>query len=146
MTAKGGIFLRKNILAICDEEQDYASHFLDYLSRNGGRENFPFEVRVFTERESWEHVSQPFYERYAEGWEAGQVIVLAEGGEGPPGELWIEKYQSVEAVVRRVLELSAERGLLPPAARMGERQGMKLIGIYSPVGRCPKKQGALSEF
>ena len=97
MTAKGGIFLRKNILAICDEEQDYASHFLDYLSRNGGRENFPFEVRVFTERESWEHflkqnsvsvllVSQPFYERYAEGWEAGQVIVLAEGGEGPPGE------------------------------------------------------------
>ena len=93
MTAKGGIFLRKNILAICDEEQDYASHFLDYLSRNGGRENFPFEVRVFTERESWEHflkqnsvsvllVSQPFYERYAEGWESGQVIVLAEGGEG----------------------------------------------------------------
>ena len=147
MTAKGGIFLRKNILAICDEEQDYASHFLDYLSRNGGRESFPFEVRVFTERESWEHflkqnsvsvllVSQPFYERYAEGWEAGQVIVLAEGEEGPPGELWIEKYQSVEAVVRRVLELSAERGLLPPAARMGERQGMKLIGIYSPVGRC----------
>ena len=64
------------------------------------------------------------------------MIVLAEGGEGPPGELWIEKYQSVEAVVRRVLELSAERGLLPPAARMGERQGMKLIGIYSPVGRC----------
>ena len=88
LTAKGGIFLRKNILAICDEEQDYASHFLDYLSRNGERENFPFEVRVFTERESWEHflkqnsasvllVSQPFYERYAEGWEAGQVIVLA---------------------------------------------------------------------
>ena len=74
MTAKGGIFLRKNILAICDEEQDYASHFLDYLSRNGGRESFPFEVRVFTERESWEHflkqnsvsvllVSQPLYER-----------------------------------------------------------------------------------
>ena len=102
---------------------------------------------MFTERESWERflgqnsvpvllVSQPLYERYAGDWEAGQVIVLAEGGEGPPGELWIEKYQSVETVVRRVLELSAERGLLPPAARVGERQGMKLIGIYSPVGRC----------
>ena len=56
VTGKGGIFLRKKILAICDEEQDYACHFLDYLSRSGGRENFPFEVRVFTERESWEHL------------------------------------------------------------------------------------------
>lgn len=147
LAVKGGIFLRKNILAICDEEQDYACHFLDYLSRSGERENFPFEVRVFTERESWERfsgqisvsvllVSETLYERYGDGWEAGQVLVLSEGGEGPPGEAWIEKYQSVEVMVRRVLELAAEKGLLPPAARVGTRQEMKLIGIYSPVGRC----------
>ena len=54
MTAKGGIFLRKNILAICDEEQDYACHFLDYLSRSGSREGFPLEKREGTERESRE--------------------------------------------------------------------------------------------
>lgn len=90
-------------------------------------------------------VSQPFYERYARDWKAEQVIVLAEGpdgpeglerAEGPPGEVWIDKYQSVEAVVRKVLELAAQKGLLPPAARVGNRQEMKLIGIYSPVGRC----------
>ncbi len=144
---KGGIFLRKRILAICDEEQDYACHFLDYLSRSGGRENFPFEVRVFTGREAWKKfarqnevtvllVSQPLYERYAGEWEAGQRIILSEGREGPPGEQWVDKYQSAETVVRRVLELASEAGLLPPAARMGAGEKLKLIGVYSPVGRC----------
>lgn len=146
LTAKGGICLKKNILAVCDEEQDYAYHFLDYLSRPGGRENFPFEVQVFTEKDSWERfpdrktvqfllVSQSLYERYAGEWEAAHVVILAEGREGPPGELWINKYQSVEAVVRKVLEIAAQNGLLPPAVP-GDQRHMKLIGIYSPVGRC----------
>ena len=81
-------------------------------------------------------VSQPLYEQYAGEWQADQLIVLAEGGEGPPGELWIDKYQSVEAVVRKVLELTARTGILPPASRLGEQGRMKLIGVYSPVGRC----------
>ena len=147
MEGKGGIHLKKRILAICDEEQDYACHFLDYLSRSGGRENFPFEIRVFTERGAWEQfagqneatvllVSQPLYERYGGEWEAGRRIILSEGRDGPPGEQWIDKYQSVEAVVRKVLELASDAGLLPPAARAGGREGMKLIGVYSPVGRC----------
>ena len=120
---------------------------LDYLSRSGGRESFPFEIRVFTERESWEQfpgresvqvllVSQSLYERYEGVWEAGMTVVLTEGREGPPGELCIDKYQSVEAVVRKVLELAARNGILPPAARMGEQGDLKLIGIYSPVRRC----------
>ena len=81
-------------------------------------------------------VSQPLYERYGGEWEAGRRIILSEGRDGPPGEQWIDKYQSVEAVVRKVLELASDAGLLPPAARAGGREGMKLIGVYSPVGRC----------
>lgn len=102
---------------------------------------------MFTERGAWEQfagqneatvllVSQPLYERYGGEWEAGRRIILSEGRDGPPGEQWIDKYQSVEAVVRKVLELASEAGLLPPAARAGGREGMKLIGVYSPVGRC----------
>ena len=102
---------------------------------------------MFTERGAWEQfagqneatvllVSQPLYERYGGEWEAGRRIILSEGRDGPPGEQWIDKYQSVEAVVRKVLELASDAGLLPPAARAGGREGMKLIGIYSPVGRC----------
>lgn len=102
---------------------------------------------MFTERGAWEQfagqneatvllVSQPLYERYGGEWEAGRRIILSEGRDGPPGEQWIDKYQSVEAVVRKVLELASDAGLLPPAARAGGREGMKLIGVYSPVGRC----------
>ena len=102
---------------------------------------------MFTERGAWEQfagqneatvllVSQPLYERYGGEWEAGRRIILSEGRDGPPGEQWIDKYQSVEAVVRKVLELASEAGLLPPVARAGGREGMKLIGVYSPVGRC----------
>ena len=101
---------------------------------------------MFTERGAWEQfagqneatvllVSQPLYERYGGEWEAGRRIILSEGRDGPPGEQWIDKYQSVEAVVRKVLELASDAGLLPPAARAGGREGMKLIGVYSPVGR-----------
>ena len=102
---------------------------------------------MITERGAWEQfagqnevtvllVSQPLYERYGGEWEAGRRIILSEGRDGPPGEQWIDKYQSVEAVVRKVLELASDAGLLPPAARAGGREGMKLIGVYSPVGRC----------
>ena len=127
---------------------------------------------MFTERGAWEQfagqneatvllVSQPLYERYAEeNGRPGRRIILSEGRDGPPGEQWIDKYQSVEAVVRKVLELASDAGLLPPAARAGGAGGNEAdrrlftggtvssnhIFFYSWAASCPETQGALSEF
>lgn len=138
--------MKKNILAVCDDEQAYAYHFMDYLSRPGIREEFPFQVYAFTDQEAAERfcreervefllISQPLYER-RESWDAGHILVLLEDTTDPPDIPWIGKYQPMEAVVRRIIEISVQSGLLPPAACPGRPGKMKLIGIYSPVGRC----------
>lgn len=143
--------MKKNILAVCDGEQEYACHFLDYLSQPGIRESFPFEVRAFTDQSAMESfceknrvqlllISQPIYEK-RERWQADSVLVLTESGGGPPGAPgtdapYIGKYQSMEAMIRRIMELSAQAGLLPPAVQPKEPGKMTLLGIYSPVGRC----------
>lgn len=138
--------MKKNILALCDMEQEYASHFMDYLHRPAVMENFPFEVRAYTNGESpgrigrgeeaaFLLISQSLYERGKE-WEDGRILVLAEDTSGPPDVPWIGKYQPMEAVVRRIIELSVQTGILPPASGPGRAGNVRLIGIYSPVGRC----------
>lgn len=138
--------MKKNILALCDTEQEYASHFMDYLHRPAVMESFPFEVRLFTDRKSMERfgkggeaafllIAQSLYEE-REKWEADRILVLAEDMAGPPDVPWIGKYQPMEAVVRRIIELSVQTGMLPPASGPGRTGDVKLIGVYSPVGRC----------
>ncbi len=138
--------MKKNILALCDTEREYVSHFMDYLHRPSVMENFPFEVRVYTDGKSLERIgkgeeavflliAQSLYER-RDGWEASHILVLAEDMAGPPEVPWIGKYQPMEAVVRRIIELSVQTGILPPASGPGRAGSLKLIGIYSPVGRC----------
>lgn len=138
--------MKKSILAVCDSEPEYASHFLDYMNRSGEKGmSFPFEIAAFSDGEALKRycgenrvqlllISQSMYEQ-GKPWEAEQVMILTEDGEGPPGSGRIGKYQSIEGIMRRVLE-AADTGLLPPIA-CGDGQGrMNLIGIYSPVGRC----------
>lgn len=138
--------MQKSILAVCDAEAGYASHFVDYLSQPGIRESFPFEVQAFTDETAAEHfceknevqfllVSQPFYESGIR-LRAENVLVLTEEAAGPPGVPGIRKYQPMESMVKKIMELSVNSGILFPAA-MTDRPGcMKLIGIYSPVRRC----------
>ena len=40
--------MKKNILAVCDREQEFACHLTDYLSLLAAKDGFPFEVQVFT--------------------------------------------------------------------------------------------------
>ena len=105
--------MRKSILAVCDEEQAYAYHFMDYLGQSGIGESFPFEVQIFTDADLLEQfgskrqiafllISQPLYQK-KQDWQAAQVIVLAEAGEVPPGIPWVSKYQPVEAIIRSVM-------------------------------------------
>ncbi len=139
--------MKKSILAVCDSEPDYASHFLDYMNRDGGKgTGFPFEIAAFSDTEALERycgenrvqfllISQSMYEQ-GRPWRAEQVMILSEDGEGPPGSGRIGKYQSIEGIMRKVLEAAADTGLLPPAPCGDGQSRMNLIGVYSPVGRC----------
>ena len=81
--------MRKKILAVCDSEQDYAYHFLDYLSRFETEESFPFEVQVFTEASALKEfgeqneiaillIAQSLH-LMEENWKADHILVLKNG-------------------------------------------------------------------
>ncbi len=134
-----------HILAVCDSEVEYAYGLVDYLSMKKG---FPFEVQVFTTVDNLEEfaakhplsvalVAQKDYEDRLKQLSIDHIIVLGEERESLDREektIW--KYQSCEKLVKELLEWIAREGIIGrPLA--GGRQ-MKLIGIYSPVGKCLK--------
>ena len=43
----------------------------------------------------------------------------------------------MDNIVRRIMEIAADRGILPPATRSQRLGNVQLIGIYTPVRRCP---------
>lgn len=134
-----------HILAVCDSEAEYAYGLVDYLNT---RKGFPFEVQVFTSAEklygfarrhplSVALVAQKDYQKSMEELSIDHIILLGEQRETLKEEeksIW--KYQSCEKTVKELLEWIASEGVVGrPIA--GGRQ-MKLIGIYSPVGKCLK--------
>lgn len=138
--------MKKNILAVCDREQEFACHLTDYLSLLTAKDGFPFEVQVFTSpdklkqfckdsRVSFLLITESVY-RSETDWEADQILILEECGEGPPGLDTVNKYQSMDNIVRRIMEIAADRGILPPATRSQRLGNVQLIGIYTPVRRC----------
>lgn len=97
--------MKKNILAVCDREQEFACHLTDYLSLLTAKDGFPFEVQVFTSpdklkqfckdsRVSFLLITESVY-RSETDWEADQILILEECGEGPPGLDTVNKYQSM---------------------------------------------------
>lgn len=152
--------MKKNILAVCDSDEEYAVHLMEYLSMLRMNESFPFEVQVFTNptvlRDYMEHtpvqlllvsesifgllydetgsMQPPTMAGSSPG--AAGIIVLRENGEPPPGTESIFKYQSAEMIVSQLMELAVDRGVLSPVLYNGNSSTVKLIGIYTPVGRC----------
>ncbi len=146
----------RKILAICDLEVAYASHFMEHINT---RRNLPFEVQAFSDLDTLkeEHLKHPVEillvsekalsgrEMEVSGWGIGQVIVLSEGITVQRNETYptISKYQSSDSVIREVMAVYA--------AEVRDKNGVsiikkeaKVIGIYSPVGRCLKTSFALT--
>lgn len=143
--------MRRSILAICDLEVAYASHFMEHMNR---RRNLPFEVQAFTsiahlEAFLQEHsieillISERALEQKTAEWDIGQIIVLAEGmGHGQTVYPSVSKYQSSDSVIREVMAVyAAETREAKPMPAM--KKEAKVIGVYSPVGRCQKTSFAL---
>ena len=133
------------VLAVCDSETAYAYQLVDYLSN---KKNFPFQVQLFTsektlEEYSYHHpiavalVSQRDYQLQMKSLSIDHIVVLRENYENEDSDLkTIYKYQSMELVMKELLEWVAKKGTLSRVISDGK--SMKLIGIYSPVGKCLK--------
>lgn len=137
--------MNRRILAILDSEENYAYRLMDFITTKG---NVPFEVHVFTrddkfysflEKEKVECllVSENAYQKKVEALEIPHIIILSENGTNLNQALYhVNKYQSCDRVLREVMEQYSGGNGKEIAVTACRRGKMKIIGIYTPVGRC----------
>lgn len=143
--------MKKNTLAICDSEQEYAYRLMDALSR---RADFPFEIHTFTSTERLQEsllqrpvqillIAQSAFYAEIKSWPVSQIILLLEEGAETGTELpGIRKYSSVTRIIKAVTEQAVQAGSLPPLA--ATEHSLRIWGFYSPVGRCLQTTLALT--
>lgn len=102
--------MKRNMLAICDPEQEYAYRLMDALSR---REDFPFEMLAFTGTDRLKEslaerpvrillIARSAFDAEMKGWGASRIILLNEE-EGPEEEELpsLSKYSSVTRIMKK---------------------------------------------
>lgn len=134
-----------HILAVCDSEIEYAYQLVDYLSNKKG---FPFQVQLFTSKKTLlEYVSyhpvavtligEKDYSDEISEFPVGHILVLREDyGKDLKGLKTLDKYRSCEFIIKELLDSIAKEGTLGRIA--SNHKELKLIGVYSPVGKCLK--------
>lgn len=140
--------LMKKILAICDQERDYTSRMMEYLSDS---RTIPFQIEAFTSEESLEEfaarhpveillISERSYSDKVEKLGIGKVIILSEedeesfmaryGQKIPEGTETVYKYQPSAEVVRETMD--CYRVSTQAEADADPLEKVTRIGIFSP--------------
>ena len=134
-----------HILAVCDSETEYAYQLVDYLSHKKG---FPFRVQLFTSEKTLKEYSRSHpisIALIAEkdfSWDIREfpiehILLLGEDFQKEYQDIKIlYKYQSSNQMINELLDWAAAKGILGRTGR-GSKE-LKLIGIYSPAGKCLK--------
>lgn len=134
-----------HILAVCDSETEYAYQLVEYLSNKKG---FPFQIQLFTSGNTLKEYAlnhpisvaliaeKDFSEDIREVPVEHLLILGEECGKDPVNIKILDKYQSCEQIIKELLEWLAKEGVLGRA--MSNHKELKLIGVYSPVGKCLK--------
>ena len=135
----------KRILAIFDSEESYAYRLMEFIS---GKTNLPFQVYVFTDENKFYScaqikdiecllISESAYKQEVETTKIPHIIILSESGANLNKALrHISKYQSSENILHEVMEYYTDRSEAVPLALRTGLRNMKIIGIYTPIGRC----------
>ena len=165
---------QKEIMVLCDSEEDYVSRLADYMNTKVG---FPFEVYAFSDMQAAASFMDsreitlylgPDIGAFTGGKSihARQVLFFSETlGEDTDGEARVCKYQGADDLIRNVLEEYAKRNKESAPERpensrnfftakeTGEEPGAEgganpehtcIIGVCSPVGRCGKTEFAIT--
>jgi len=145
------MYLKKQILAVCDTEADYARRFCEYVSK---KKDYPFEAAAFSSKEKLQAfcreervdvllVSEKVYEPSMGEMVKGDVLILREEEGEEEGKESIYKYQPCEDVLREMMLHYAGRGP-QAAARTARESSVRMIGIYTPVHRCMQTTFAIT--
>lgn len=143
--------MKKNVIAVCDSDAEYACNFAEYLN---SRKKLPFQAEAFTNAGTlcdYAGKNPPEILLIAEADVDSQVeklgtenmIVLSDEKDKEEGQhKFVYKYQSAESVIQEVMNYYT-RNSAPAFYAMSERR-MSVIGVYSPVSRCGKTLFALT--
>ena len=135
----------KRILAIFDSEERYAYRLMEFIS---GKTNLPFEIYVFTDGRKFFScsrikdiecllISENAYKQEVETLNIPHIIILSESGENLNKALHhINKYQSCETILHEIMVYYSDRSKAVSTALRTGLKKMKIIGVYTPVGRC----------
>lgn len=142
----------KKFLVLCDGEEGYLRHMADYIEKKSTN---PFAVRGFTDKEQMKNfaeknntefllIAENAYDEKIGGLPIAHIIILNESGNQVGGDIKnINKYQSSELIFQAVMEHYMEE-VKEVSRRISTGKGMKIIGYFSPVGRCLQTTFALS--
>ncbi len=141
----------EKIMAVYDLDPDYAQRFADVVNQ---KEKTPFTVVPFTSLELLKEyakkhkielllISASVPREMMEGIEAGSVVTLSEGELATQTEEYpsVYKYQSADSVIREVMTRYCDQPSEEMFVVLGRRA--RVMGVYSPIGRCLKTSLAL---
>lgn len=144
--------MAKPILALCDENQSFVKRLAERWKL---RDSFPFEIHCYWGEEAYVQMKKDKapelvvigrnnyealrskHKELFETWEKERVLIVLEEENNWQEEnsTSIYKYQSAEELRREVLRIyGQEKGNEITAT--GSHVRTKLIGVYSPIGRC----------
>lgn len=143
----------RHVMAIYDVDPLYAARFADVVNQ---KEKIPFDVLAFSSFDRLKNyakdnpvelllLSSAVSREEAEALGAGRVIRLADGETVQADMEYpsIYKYQSSENIIREVMACYCEKETdLTAGSPLGAEA--RILGIYSPVGRCLKTSLALT--
>lgn len=137
--------MEKRILAIFDREENYAYRLTEFITEKA---NLPFEIHIFTDGSKFCSyaklkeiecllISESVYSQAVEDLKIPHIIILSESGNNLNKALHhINKYQSCENIFREVMEYYTDRSENTSVVLRTGLKKMKIIGVYTPVGRC----------
>lgn len=137
--------MNKLILAIYDGEERYAHGLMEYLC---DKEDFPFQVHVYTDQSCFLKaldqleiecllVSENVYSNTIDNLLIPHIIILSESENNLCSSYHhINKYQSCEAIYKEILSYYADKAEVMGRVFRSSSNRMKIIGVYSPLGRC----------
>ena len=143
--------MKKNIIAVCDSDAEYACNFAEYLNN---KKKLPFQAEAFTNAQTlcdYAGKNPPEILLIAEGdvdsrvenLGAENLIVLSDERDREEEQhKCVYKYQSAESIIQEVMTYYANSSS-PAFYAMSERR-MSVLGVYSPVARCGKTLFALT--
>lgn len=129
-------------MVVCDADETYASRLSEYFSE---KDDFPFAIWYFYnlkqlqdfEKENEIEILLTSENICDQEMKFNQVkwtyFLTKERDKSNLLEKWIYKFQSAENILRRILSTYGEENDLPIQATATQT---KLIGLYTPIGRC----------